>query len=94
MKRTSNHSEQRLFREEVLSFTREICVCAHLTQTRDAQRACAEMENSVKNMPDSIFFARLFVPQASQSSLYRRTESEIQFAIPSALEMPAEWRLV
>ena len=24
-------------------FTREICVCAHLTQTRDAQRACAEM---------------------------------------------------
>ena len=43
MKRTSNHSEQRLFREEVLSFTREICVCAHLTQTRDAQRACAEM---------------------------------------------------
>ncbi len=48
MKRTSNHSEQRLFREEVLSFT------------------------------------RLFVPQASQSSHYRRTESEIQFAIPSA----------
>ena len=48
VKRTSNHSEQRLFREEVLSFT------------------------------------RLFVPQASQSSLYRRTESEIQFAIPSA----------
>ena len=29
-------------------FTREICVCAHLTQTRDAQRACAEMEISVK----------------------------------------------
>ena len=24
-------------------FTREICVCAHLTQTRNAQRACAEM---------------------------------------------------
>ncbi len=48
MKRTSNHSEQRLFREEVLSFTREICVCAHLTQTRDAQRACAEMRSSVK----------------------------------------------
>ena len=48
MKRTSNHSEQRLFREEVLSFTREICVYAHLTQTRDAQRACAEMRSSVK----------------------------------------------
>ena len=42
------------------------------------------MEISVKNMPDSIFFTRLFVPQASQSSHYRRTESEIQFAIPSA----------
>ena len=84
VKRTSNHSEQGLFREEVLSFTREICACAHLTQTRDAQKSCAEMRNSVKNMPDSIFFTRLFVPQASQSSLYRRTESEIQFAIPSA----------
>ena len=57
MKRTSNHSEQRLFREEVLSFTREICVCAHLTQTRDALEKCAEMGISVKNMPDSIFFA-------------------------------------
>ena len=44
MKRTSNHSEQRLFREEVLSFTREICVCAHLTQTRDALEKCAEIE--------------------------------------------------
>ena len=50
MKRTSNHSEQRLFREEVLSFTREICVCAHLTQTRDAQRACAEMEISMNTI--------------------------------------------
>ena len=49
MKRTSNHSEQRLFREEVLSFTREICVCAHLTQTRDAQRACAEMRISMED---------------------------------------------
>ena len=48
MKRTSNHSEQRLFREEVLSFTREICVCVRLTQTRDAQGAYAEMEISVK----------------------------------------------
>ncbi len=24
-------------------FTREICVCAHLTQTRYAQKTCAEM---------------------------------------------------
>ena len=49
-------------------FTREICVCVHLTQTRDALEKCEGMEISVKNMPDSIFFARLFVPQASQSS--------------------------
>ena len=35
-------------------FTREICVCAHLTQTRYAQKTCAEMRinmsNSVKNI--------------------------------------------
>ena len=48
VKRTSNHSEQRLFREEVLSFTREICVCAHLTQTRDALEKCAEMGINMK----------------------------------------------
>ena len=29
-------------------FTREICVCAHLTQTRYAQRACAEMRIIMK----------------------------------------------
>ena len=29
-------------------FTREICVCVHLTQTRDAQRACAEMGISMR----------------------------------------------
>ena len=28
--------------------TREICVCAHLTQTRDALEKCAEMRISVK----------------------------------------------
>ena len=50
MKRTSNHSEQRLFREEVLSFTREICVCAHLTQTRDALEKCAEMRISMEQV--------------------------------------------
>ena len=37
----------------------------------------------MKNMLDSIFFAQLFVPQASQSSLYRRAKSEIWLAIPS-----------
>ena len=101
MKRTSNHSEQRLFREELLSFTREICVCAHLTQTQDALEKCAEMEISVKNMPDSIFFAShiymtlaILCRRRHKVAFYRRTESEIHFAIPSALEMPAEWRLV
>ena len=29
-------------------FTREICVCAHSTQTRYAQKTCAEMRNGVK----------------------------------------------
>ena len=29
-------------------FTREICVCAHSTQTRYAQKTCAEVRNSVK----------------------------------------------
>ena len=29
-------------------FTREICVCAHSTQTRYSQKTCAEMRNSVK----------------------------------------------
>ncbi len=31
-------------------FTREICVCAHLTQTRDALEKCAEMRISVKKV--------------------------------------------
>ena len=35
-------------------------------------------------MLDSIFFARLIVLQASQLAFYRRAESEIQLAIPSA----------
>ena len=93
MKRTSNHSEQRLFREEVLSFTREICVCAHLTQTRDALEKCAEMEISVKNMPDSIFFAShiymtlaILCRRRHKVAIKSRTESEIQFAISSAKE--------
>ena len=75
-------------------FTREICVCAHLTQTRDAQRACAEMENSVKNMPDSIFFARLFVPQASQSSFLSQNWIWNSVRDSFGKGMPAEWGLV
>ena len=93
MKRTSNHSEQRLFREELLSFTREICVCAHLTQTQDALEKCAEMEISVKNMPDSIFFAShiymtlaILCRRRHKVAIKSRTESEIQFAISSAKE--------
>ena len=45
----------------------------------------------MKNQIDMLIFHKsnlydfgYIVPQASQSSLYRRTESEIQFAIPSA----------
>ena len=53
------------------------------------------MEDSVKNKLDSLFFiTRLFVPQASQSSPYRRAKSDIWLAIPPALEMPAEWRIL
>ena len=40
------------------------------------------MEDSVKNKFDSLFFTRLFVPQAPQNSFYCRAESEIQLAIP------------
>ena len=36
----------------------------------------------MKNKLDSLFFIRLFVPQAPQSSFYRRAESEIRLAIP------------
>ncbi len=57
--------------------------------------------SSVKNMPDSIFFTShiymtlaILCRRRHKVAFYRRTESEIQFAIPSALEMPAEWRLV
>ena len=37
----------------------------------------------MKNKIDSLFFTRLFVPQAPQSSPYRRAKSEIWLAIPS-----------
>ena len=57
--------------------------------------------SSVKNMPDSIFFTShiymtlaILCRRRHKVAFYRRTESKIQFAIPSALEMPAEWRLV
>ena len=40
----------------------------------------------MKNKLDSLFFARLFVPQASQSSPYRRAESDIRLAIPPTLK--------
>ena len=43
-------------------------------------------EVSVKNKLDSLFFTRLFVPQASQSSPYRRAEFDIRLAIPSTLK--------
>ena len=36
--------------------------------------ATLKQEPSVKNKRDRLFFAQLFVPQASQSSYYRRTK--------------------
>ena len=55
------------------------------------KREYTEMRDSVKNQIDMLIFHKSYlydfgyiVPQASQSSHYRRTESEIQFAIPSA----------
>ncbi len=44
------------------------------------------MEISVKNKLDSSFFTRLFVPQASQNSSYRRAESDIRLTIPPTLK--------
>ena len=55
MKRTSNHSEQRLFREEVLSFT------SHIYMT-----------------------LAILCRRRHKVAFKSRTESEIQFAIPSA----------
>ena len=46
--------------------------------------ATLKQEPSVKNKRDRLFFTQLFVPQASQSSYYRRTELEVLLAIPSA----------
>ena len=46
--------------------------------------ATLKQEPGVKNKRDRLFFTQLFVPQASQSSYYRRTELEVLFAIPSA----------
>ena len=46
------------------------------TRDRNAQTV-KELRDSVKNKHDSLFFTRLFVPQASQSSPYRRIKFEI-----------------
>ena len=45
-------------------------------------KACGEI--NVKNKRDRLFFAQLFVPQASQSSQDRRAELDVRLAIPSA----------
>ena len=46
--------------------------------------ATLKQEPILKNKRDRLFFTQLFVPQASQSSYYRRTELEVLLAIPSA----------
>jgi len=48
------------------------------------QASAAEWMISVKNKRDRLFFAQLFVPQASQSSQDRRAELDVRLAIPSA----------
>ena len=57
------------------------------------------MEIGVKNKPDAIIFQSshvnwLFVPQASQSSPYRRAKSDIWLEISPAFLIPVEWGLV
>ena len=64
-------------------------------RTRAIMKSDFGMGDSAKNKLDSLFFARLFVPQASQNSSYRRRE--IAFAIFSSRprrQAPAEWRLL
>ena len=48
----------------------------------------------MKKMPDSIFFTRLFVPQAPQSSPYRRAKSEIWLCDSFDAKASAEWGLL
>ena len=78
----------------------DLCLRALDTNSRCGGEV-RRMRNSVKNMPDSIFFTShiymtlaILCRRRHKVAFYRRTESKIQFAIPSALEMPAEWRLV
>ena len=47
----------------------------------------------MKNKSDDLIFHTAIYAAGSINSYYRRAESEIQLAIPSALIMPAEWRL-
>ena len=51
-------------------------------------------EVSVKNKLDSLFFTRLFVPQAPQSSPYRRAKSEIWLYDSFDAKASAEWGLL
>ena len=53
----------------------------------------------MKNKLDSLFYHKFISEPAIcaagvTNSLYRRAKSDIWLAIPPALEMPAEWRLI
>ena len=52
------------------------------------------MEISVKNKLDSLFFHTAVCAAGVTNSPYRRAKSDIWLAIPPALKMPAEWRLI
>jgi hypothetical protein len=53
-----------------------------------------EMEISVNNHADALIIHTAICGAGSTNSSYRRAESEIQLAIPSAFIMPAEWRFL
>ena len=48
----------------------------------------------MKNKSNDLIFRTAICAAGSTNSSYRRAESEIQLAIPSAFIMPAEWRIL
>ena len=52
------------------------------------------MEISVKNKLDGLFYHTAICAAGVTNSFYRRAKSDIWLAIPPALKMPAEWRLI
>ena len=73
-------------------FTREICVCVHLTQTRYAQKTCAEMRNKMdlkRNILDSVKECEIKLGYRKEAvSLYypRNVLKELLFATDDNLQ--------